>query len=48
MAILRYTCSACGIETRVEEGQDWRVCVCKAEYTVVNEDEEQAAPAAQE
>jgi hypothetical protein len=44
MTVLRYTCTACGIVTRVEDGQDYRVCVCRAPYDLVNEDEEAAMP----
>jgi hypothetical protein len=43
MSILRYTCTKCGLETRAEEGQDFRACCCKVRLVVVNEDEERAA-----
>lgn len=43
MPILRYTCTACGLETRAEEGQDYRACCCRKRFIVVNEDEERAA-----
>jgi hypothetical protein len=39
MPVIRYTCTACGIVTRVEDGQDYRVCVCRAPFDIVNEDE---------
>lgn len=43
MPILRYTCTACGLVTRAEPDQEYRACVCKAEYVIINEDEEAAA-----
>lgn len=45
MAILRYTCTQCGIITRVEEGDDFRACACRAAYDIVNEETEAAAAA---
>lgn len=42
MAVVRYTCTQCGLVTRVEEGQDHRACACQAPYDIVREDE--AAP----
>jgi hypothetical protein len=30
--ILSATCPACGIQTLIEEGQDWRCCGCKEQY----------------
>lgn len=40
MTILRYTCTQCGLITRVEQGDDYRACACRAPYDIVNEDEE--------
>jgi len=48
MAIIRYTCSVCGIVTRVVEGmgQDHVACQHRdAPFDAVNEDEEAQAPA---
>jgi len=39
MAILIYTCSECGLVTRVEEGQDFRACNCRVPYQIVREDD---------
>ena len=44
MSILRYTCTKCGLVTRVEEGQDYRACMCHAPYDLVDE----SAPPIQE
>lgn len=38
MAIWRYTCSACGIVVRAEEGDDHVACACQAQYTAEPED----------
>ena len=43
MPILRYTCTACGLVTRVEAGDSHRACACKAPFVVVDEDEEKEA-----
>jgi predicted nucleic acid-binding Zn ribbon protein len=40
MTIYRYTCSECGIVTRVQDNQSWKACACQAPPEVVNEDEE--------
>lgn len=40
MAILRYTCTQCGIITRVEEGEPYVACACQAPHDVVNEDDD--------
>lgn len=32
MPVIRYTCTACGLVTRVEEGQNHIACACGAEY----------------
>lgn len=40
MGIKRYTCTACGIVTRVEDGQDHKACQCEAPFDVVNDEEE--------
>lgn len=37
--ILRYTCTQCGIVTRVEENQDHVAYACQAPYDIVNEEE---------
>jgi len=34
MPVIRYTCTACGLVTRVEEGQDHIACACGASYQV--------------
>lgn len=39
MTIYRYTCTQCGLVTRVEEGQDYRAYSCRAPYDIVNEDD---------
>lgn len=39
MAILIYTCSECGLVTRVEEGQDFRACNCREPYQIVREED---------
>ena len=49
MAIIRYKCTVCGLETRVIEGSGQDHVACnhrEAEFEVVNEDEEAAAKAA--
>jgi acetone carboxylase gamma subunit len=40
MTIYCYTCSECGLVTRVEDNHPWKACVCQAPPVVVNEDEE--------
>lgn len=37
--ILRYTCTQCGLVTRVEEGGDHIACACGAPYEVEAEPE---------
>jgi rubredoxin len=45
MAIIRFTCTICGLVTRVEEGQDHVACAHKnGPFEVVNEDEEANPP----
>ncbi len=34
MSILKYTCTNCGLVTRVQAGQDYRACGCFAEYDI--------------
>lgn len=46
--IIRYTCRSCGLVTRVEEGQDYRVCVCNAGYDVEIETDVTPVPPAPE
>lgn len=36
--ILRYTCTACGLVTRVTGDQDHKACACAAPFDVVDED----------
>ena len=31
--LYRYTCTACGLSTRCEQGEDHRICTCDAPYT---------------
>lgn len=38
------TCSACGITTRVEEGQAWKCCACVAPYVIEPETVETPVP----
>lgn len=45
MGVVRYTCTACGLITRVEEGQDHISCACGAPYDVRREDDAPADPA---
>lgn len=49
MAIIRYTCSVCGLVTRCEDGDpNYVACIHKdAPFEFVNEDEEASAPAPQ-
>lgn len=38
MSVFRYTCKSCGLVTRVEDGQEYRACVCHLpDYDVVDE-----------
>ena len=39
-AILRYTCTACGLVTRVEGNADHRACMCGAPYAAEREEED--------
>lgn len=48
MTILRYTCTNCGLVTRVQEGQDYRACGCFVEYTIEVEGAEEEAPKEEE
>ena len=38
--ILRYTCTRCGLVTRVEEGGEYRACVCLVGHRVEREEED--------
>ena len=40
MTILRYTCTDCGIVTRVEQGQSYCACACRGGFEMVNESDE--------
>ena len=35
--VFQYTCTACGLVTRVQQGQNHKACACEAEYEIVNE-----------
>ena len=37
--ILAATCPSCGINTLVEEGQDYRCCGCKVPYVFVPDEQ---------
>lgn len=38
--IFRYTCTRCGLVTRVEEGDQYRACVCLERHRVEREEED--------
>jgi hypothetical protein len=39
MPVARYTCTACGLATRCEQGADHRICNCEAPYDEELEEE---------